>query len=211
MPDIDETLAERGSRYSDFRDNALVAQDLKEVFRDSPNWKRLPGYMQEGLDMFASKISRMLTGDMFYDDNIHDIIGYAKLMQDRMAEDRANPMPLMPDAVTFPEMKPIEPLELPTLDLGDFKEEVELPADIAEPDTQLRQDMWDDHRGHVAWGYTANPDVAAEYDRMLADNPSEKIDWLQENVLAGNVDLYTMRQEDVAGVFALGAFEIPKN
>lgn len=191
MPDIDETLAERGSRYSDFRDNALVAQDLKEVFRDSPNWKRLPGYMQEGLDMFASKISRMLTGDMFYDDNIHDIIGYAKLMQDRMAQDRAVQLP---DAVTFPEMKPVEPL-----DLGGFKQGFAVP---------LRQEMWEDHQGKVAWAYTTNIAVTEELDALDED---DRVEWLQENVLADNVDLYAMRQADVKGVYSLGAFEIPAN
>lgn len=315
MPDINETLAERGSRYADFRDNAIVAQDIKQVFRDSPNWNSLPGYMQEGLDMFASKISRMLTGDMLYDDNIHDIIGYAKLMQDRMAEDRVNPPPLMPDAVTLPEMKPVEPLELPTLDLGDFKEKMapgycdaefllervmelgftdalgfalallgcagfrvnddgsivndagetpdvvyldhfhkgkppvvdgsavpnpsffrdgvrdvltrgnearplqpaapptdEPAVDASETLSQLRQDMWDDHKGRVAWGYTTSKAVAEEFDTLhpKVDGGSEQTDWLQENVLAGNVDLYAMRQQDVDGIYCLGAFEIPK-
>lgn len=38
--------------------------------------------------MIQHKISRMLNGDALYDDNMHDIIGYTKLMQDRAAQDR---------------------------------------------------------------------------------------------------------------------------
>ena len=89
MPsDIDETLAQRGAAYGDFREQARIAQTLKEAMRDSPNWPSLPAYVQEGLDMVQHKISRLLNGDPFYDDNPHDIIGYTRLMQDRMAEDR---------------------------------------------------------------------------------------------------------------------------
>lgn len=40
----------------------------------------------EALEVIASKISRMLTGDPQYRDNWHDIVGYAKLVDDRMAE-----------------------------------------------------------------------------------------------------------------------------
>lgn len=326
MPDIEETLAERGSRYSDFRDNAIVAQGIKQVFHGSPNWHKLPGYMQEGLDMFASKMSRMLTGDFLYDDNIHDIIGYAKLMQDRMAQDRANPVEKMAEdrlrthlAEAMPE--PVIPGGT-ELDLGDFKSgdfvlgtpmvidfdaeflfarvkelgfldslgfalsllgdagfrvnddggmtndkgetpdvvyqqhfhksevpvkvdgskvpapsffrdplrtvmtrdnavtelsPVDRPTTVVVPHTpeedgQLRQEMWDDHRGRVAWGYTDDREVAVELDTITGmDELGSKIEWLLENVLAGKVDLYNMRQEDAPGVYCLGAFEIPKN
>lgn len=85
---IEQTLSERGSRYADFRDNAKVAQDLKDVMRASPNWATAPGYVREGLDMIASKMSRILTGDVLYGDNFHDIVGYGKLMEERAAQDR---------------------------------------------------------------------------------------------------------------------------
>lgn len=86
--DIDTTLSERGSKYGDFREQGRITQNLKEAMYDSPNWDKLPAYMKEGLDMIQHKISRILNGEILYDDNIHDIIGYAKLMQDRMAQDR---------------------------------------------------------------------------------------------------------------------------
>lgn len=87
MPDIDETLAQRGSSYGDFREQGRITQNLKRAMQDSPNWWKLPAYMREGLDMVQHKVSRILNGNPFYDDNFHDMIGYTKLMQDRAAQD----------------------------------------------------------------------------------------------------------------------------
>lgn len=89
MTDINETLAQRGSTYGDFREQGRITQNLKRAMQDSPNWSALPDYFREGLDMIQHKVSRILNGDPFYDDNIHDMIGYSKLIQDRAAQDRA--------------------------------------------------------------------------------------------------------------------------
>lgn len=89
MADIDATLQERGDKYGDFREHGRLSQQIKHVMQTSRNWAFLPFYLQEGLDMIAHKIGRMLNGDPFYDDNFHDIIGYTKLMQDRAALDVA--------------------------------------------------------------------------------------------------------------------------
>lgn len=285
MPDIEATLAERGSRYADFRDNAVVAQDIKRVFRSGPNWDKLPPYMQEGFDMFASKISRIMTGDLLYDDNIHDIIGYAKLMQDRMAQDRmdlshfvgkpevmelevkldsdflfervkelgfcdslgfalallgdagfrvnddgtmVNDHGETPDVVYLQHFHKNEP---PVVDgskvpnpsffrdplrevMARNPQPAPAPApEVAHVDGQLREEMWDDHKGQVAWAYTDDATVANELDEFDANSEMSmtKLEWLQENVLAGKIDLYNMRQPDTVGVYGLGAFEIPKN
>lgn len=85
---IEETLKQRGSAYGDFREQARITQAIKDAMRDSPNWDKLPPYIKEGLDMNAHKTARMLNGDPLYDDNMHDIIGYTKLMQDRARQDR---------------------------------------------------------------------------------------------------------------------------
>lgn len=87
MSNIQDTLAERGGRYGTFIDNARVSQDLKAVMRNAPNWDSLAPDQKEALDMFASKISRALTGDMTYRDNWHDLVGFAKLVDDRMASE----------------------------------------------------------------------------------------------------------------------------
>lgn len=78
------TLAARGTRYGSFETNGRIAQELKAVMRDSPNWSTLSGAQAEALDMFASKISRLLTGDPDYADNWHDIQGYAALVEDTL-------------------------------------------------------------------------------------------------------------------------------
>lgn len=78
------TLAARGSRYGSFETNGRIAQELKAVMRGSPNWSSLSGAQAEALDMFASKISRLLTGDPDYADNWHDIAGYATLVENTL-------------------------------------------------------------------------------------------------------------------------------
>jgi len=86
----EQTLAERGGVYGDFRLNAEVAQRLKNAVRDTPNWNKMPSYLREGLDLVILKISRMLTGNWAYEDNPHDMVGYAKLMEDRLHDDNVS-------------------------------------------------------------------------------------------------------------------------
>lgn len=52
---------------------------------DSPNWAALPPDMKEALEMVAHKAGRILNGDPDYHDSWHDIIGYTKLVADRLA------------------------------------------------------------------------------------------------------------------------------
>jgi hypothetical protein len=83
---IDKTLAERGNRYGTLAENGALAQNLKSVMHRSPKWHVLSSDKAEALDMIASKISRILVGDPNYADNWHDIIGYAKLVEDKLNE-----------------------------------------------------------------------------------------------------------------------------
>lgn len=91
-PSVDATLKERGQTYTDFTVNASVAQRLKEVLRRAialnPQAEGLHNnemrVLLEGLDLIATKLSRVVTGDPRHLDNYVDIGGYAKLMEDRM-------------------------------------------------------------------------------------------------------------------------------
>jgi hypothetical protein len=85
--DIDETLAERGKRYGEYRDHALITQKLKVVMQTTPGYQRLHAHQRETLDMIAHKIGRILNGDPHYHDSWHDIVGYAKLTADEVAND----------------------------------------------------------------------------------------------------------------------------
>lgn len=81
---INATLIERGTRYGDFSEHARITQNLKAVMADSINWDRLPDDMKEALEMVAHKTGRILNGDFNYHDSWHDIVGYAKLIADRL-------------------------------------------------------------------------------------------------------------------------------
>ena len=85
--DIDVTLAERGSRYGTFVGHAAIAQRLKDDMRITPKWNELQDDKKECLGMIAHKIGRILNGDPNYHDSWHDIVGYAKLVADRLLGD----------------------------------------------------------------------------------------------------------------------------
>ena len=89
MPEINDILEDRGSRYGDFGVQAQTARAIKDTFESAPNWSDLPPYMQEGLDLVATKLSRMLCGDYMYMDNVVDIIGYMTLVKTEMEKEHA--------------------------------------------------------------------------------------------------------------------------
>ncbi len=83
---IEDTLKERGGRYGEFGIHAVITQNIKSAMRDSPNWRTLPPDMKEALEMVAHKVGRILNGDPNYKDSWHDIIGYTKLIDDRLED-----------------------------------------------------------------------------------------------------------------------------
>ena len=89
MANIDATLAERGGQYGSFADLANVAVDLKRIVAATPGWARMAPDQREATRIILNKFARMLNGDPDYRDNWHDIVGYAKLVDDRMAADEA--------------------------------------------------------------------------------------------------------------------------
>lgn len=82
MSNIDQTLAERGSRYGAFTGHAEVTQCLKTIIRQELQLrdKSLSPDKQEALDMICHKIGRIINGDPEYDDSWVDIAGYAQLV-----------------------------------------------------------------------------------------------------------------------------------
>lgn len=88
---VSDTLAERGARYGDFFDHALIAQSLQSVMRGTDaihtRWEGLAPDMQQALTTIADKIARILNGDPDYIDNWHDIQGYARLVERRLERD----------------------------------------------------------------------------------------------------------------------------
>lgn len=84
---IDATLAERGNRYGSFVTHAEITQGLKYTMQRSPQWEGLQADQKEALEMVAHKIGRILNGDPNYHDSWHDLVGYAKLVADRLASE----------------------------------------------------------------------------------------------------------------------------
>lgn len=82
--DIDRTLVERGKRYGEFKDQAVYADKINAVLTSSPNWEKMAPDQREALRIIANKIGRILNGDPNYSDSWHDIVGYAKLVDDRL-------------------------------------------------------------------------------------------------------------------------------
>lgn len=83
---ITHTLAERGKRYGSFEGHAKITQDFKAVLAAMPNWQSMAADQREALEMIAHKIGRIGNGDPDYHDSWHDIIGYAKLVADRLLD-----------------------------------------------------------------------------------------------------------------------------
>lgn len=81
---IEKTLEDRGNKYGKFDEHARITQNIKAAMVSSPNWPSLPPDMLEALEMIAHKIGRILNGDPNYHDSWHDIIGYTKLVADRL-------------------------------------------------------------------------------------------------------------------------------
>lgn len=80
---IDDTLAERGTRYGVFTGHARITQDIKRAMMQG-NWAKLADDQREALEMVAHKVGRILNGDPDYHDSWHDIVGYVKLVADRL-------------------------------------------------------------------------------------------------------------------------------
>lgn len=81
---IENILNERGTRYGNFEDNAIITQSLKAVMNTSPNSEYLTSDQREALEMIFHKIGRILNGDPNYVDSWVDIAGYATLVADRL-------------------------------------------------------------------------------------------------------------------------------
>jgi len=80
MDEINNTLAERGKIYGDYRDVAHRSQLIKTSLRSGKNWNRLVSCQRESLEMLANKLARILEGDQMHRDSWHDCVGYMQLV-----------------------------------------------------------------------------------------------------------------------------------
>lgn len=74
-----QIVADRQRTHGDFHQVAAITQELRTVYRCSPNWQHLAVREREALDMMAVKQARILCGDAAHPDHWRDIAGFAVL------------------------------------------------------------------------------------------------------------------------------------
>lgn len=79
MSETEALLNTRGTTHGDFSQNAIYGQELRSLFRSSPQWLNLPPAQREALDLMACKLSRILSGQYQFHDHWDDLQGYAAL------------------------------------------------------------------------------------------------------------------------------------
>ena len=90
--DRDPLLEEREATHGDFTRQAGVAQALKRVMRETPNWALLPDWQKEAFELKATKLARHLCGNPYEPEHLTDDAGYAKLVLERLpARKRQSP------------------------------------------------------------------------------------------------------------------------
>ena len=79
-----DTIAARESVYGPFSVHAKAEQDLKAAMISQPGWTNLTDVQKSAAEMIIHKLARVLNGSNNYDDNWHDIAGYATLAENEI-------------------------------------------------------------------------------------------------------------------------------
>ena len=89
MDDVDKVLEDRKKTHGNFQTHAEICQRLKDCMRDhGVGLTKLDHDQAEALDMILHKIARILNGNAWEPDHWLDIAGYAKLVYDRLKNER---------------------------------------------------------------------------------------------------------------------------
>ena len=76
---MNDVLDEREKTHGSYFSVSTMAQSLKDAMRHGKNWEELDDPQRESLEMIASKIGRLLSGNPHEVDHWRDIAGYATL------------------------------------------------------------------------------------------------------------------------------------
>jgi len=76
-----KVLEERKKVYGDFKNIAETSQKIKDIYYVQ-NAQELDPVINEGFDMIAHKLARIINGGSKFIDNWRDLAGYAKLVAD---------------------------------------------------------------------------------------------------------------------------------
>lgn len=76
-----DTIKARESVYGPFEVHAEAEQDILEAVQKQPGWAKLNKVQKSAMQMIVHKMARILNNSADYDDNWHDISGYATLAE----------------------------------------------------------------------------------------------------------------------------------
>jgi len=85
---IEVTLDQRARTHGSFNTVSAIAQTIKRMVRDYPNG--MNDTQKESVDMIASKIGRIVSGNPHDIDHWRDIEGYARLVRRDLERKEAN-------------------------------------------------------------------------------------------------------------------------
>lgn len=82
LDDDKNIISTRQPTHGDYSSTSAIAQMLKADMSHQSSWSSLPENQRESLEMIATKIARILSGDADLRDHWDGIAGYAKLSAD---------------------------------------------------------------------------------------------------------------------------------
>ena len=77
---IDAVLAHREGVHGSYADTSRTAQFIKQALREGTNWPLMRDDQKDALEMIATKLARILSGNPNLADHWDDITGYARLV-----------------------------------------------------------------------------------------------------------------------------------
>lgn len=83
---IDQILEQRKKDYGSFHNNSTVTQLCVNAISKGENYENLSYAHLEAFHMIFHKISRLVNGNIWHQDSIDDIIGYATRLQEEIIE-----------------------------------------------------------------------------------------------------------------------------
>lgn len=85
--DVEKILEERESSHGDYGKQAKLTEEIKDALLRA-GYKKLPYAVRNALDLIATKMGRMVTGDFKHADHYDDIQGYARLAKIEVEKNR---------------------------------------------------------------------------------------------------------------------------
>jgi hypothetical protein len=113
--DTEKILIKREQTHGGYTDTAAYAQSIKNVLRLTEKYHSLAPTAKESLDLIATKIARILSGDAELAEHWEDIAGYAGLEARRLGKMRDKLQPSLMGGGTLPFTLPksVPPRETP--------------------------------------------------------------------------------------------------